>query len=144
MAVACGVAVGVERQLRGKPAGMRTSALICLGSTLFVSLGVGLDPSHTDQSRVLGQVVTGVGFLGAGVILTRQGIILGMTSASVIWILAAIGCAIGVERYAAAGAVTLVTLLILAGLHLIETRIERLRTGVHTHDHEGPRSTYPE
>jgi putative Mg2+ transporter-C (MgtC) family protein len=83
VALTCGAAIGFERQLRGKPAGMRTSMLVCLGTLMFVRLGVSLEGPHVDPSRVLGQVVTGIGFLGAGVILTRGGQVLGITSAAV-------------------------------------------------------------
>src|SRR5690349_2283794 len=91
MALLCGGIVGLERQLRGKPAGMRTSSLICLGTAMFVYMGVELTGAEGDPSRVLGQVVTGIGFLGAGVIMTRNGLLTGVTSAAVIWLLAAVG-----------------------------------------------------
>src|SRR5690606_18027030 len=86
----CGGVVGLERQLRGKPAGIRTSVLICLGTCFFVVLGSVFVGPGEDPTRVLGQVVTGIGFLGAGVILTRESNVLGVTSAATIWMLAAI------------------------------------------------------
>src|SRR5688500_9804511 len=98
MALLCGGIVGLERQLRGKPAGIRTSALICIGTSMFVYLGRQLEGDHGDPARVVGQVVTGIGFLGAGVIMTRNGLLTGVTSAAVIWILAAAGAAIGLGR----------------------------------------------
>src|ERR1041384_5622137 len=89
-ALFCGGIVGVERQLRGKPAGMRTSSLICLGTMMFVHLGRAITNSEADPTRVLGHVVTGIGFLGAGVIMTRDGLLTGVTSAAVVWVLAAV------------------------------------------------------
>ena len=85
-AVLCGGLIGIERQLRGKAAGIRTSILICLGTALFVSLGASLPSDRVDPTRVLAQVVSGIGFLGGGVILARKGLIVGVTSAAVIWV----------------------------------------------------------
>ncbi len=93
VSVICGGIIGLERQIRGKPAGIRTSILICLGTEVFVSYGTSL-PSG-DQYRVLAQVVTGVGFLGAGLMISQEGTVRGVTSAAVIWVLAAIGSTIG-------------------------------------------------
>src|SRR5690606_39210715 len=85
MSMLCGGMIGLERQLRGKPAGIRTSILICLSTTIFIHLGLQAMGEATDTSRVLGQVVTGVGFLGAGVIISREGTLTGVTTASVVW-----------------------------------------------------------
>lgn len=73
----CGTLVGLERQLRGKPVGIRTSSLIILGTYCFLALGSVVSPQSADQARVLGQLITGVGFLGAGVMMTRDGHVLG-------------------------------------------------------------------
>lgn len=131
VAVLAGAVVGVERQLRGKPAGMRTSILICLGTAVFVSLGVEVQGEHADPTRVVGQVVTGIGFLGAGVILTRDGMVHGVTSAAVIWILAGIGSAVGFGRYGEALALTAVALVVLVGIEWAENAFGALRRGVH-------------
>ena len=132
MALLCGGLVGLERQLRGKPAGMRTSSLICLGTTLFVYLGLGISGTGGgDSTRVIGQVVTGVGFLGAGVIMTRNGLVTGVTSAAVVWVLAAIGASIGAGRFAAAFAVSVVTVVVLVGVEALEHVFSALRRGVH-------------
>lgn len=124
-ALLCGGAIGLERQLRGKAAGVRTSSLICVGTSMFVAMGATIAPERADPTRVLGQVVTGIGFLGAGVILTREGRILGVTTAAVIWILAAIGCLIGMDRLAGAIVITMVTLVILLGVEGVENLLER-------------------
>lgn len=131
VAGACGSMLGLERQLRGKPAGIRTSMLVCVGTMMFVRLGVELAGPQTDPTRVLGQVVTGIGFLGAGVILTRDGAIRGMTSASVIWLLAAVGAAVGLDRPAAAIAMSLGALGVLLGVSVLERAFSALRRGVH-------------
>ena len=90
-AILCGLIIGLERQLSDKPAGIRTSILICLGTYVFVSAIQLVQGSDIDPTRIIGQIITGIGFIGAGVILTRGGIVIGITSASVIWLLAGIG-----------------------------------------------------
>lgn len=127
----CGAVIGLERQIRGKPAGIRTSVLICLGTCFFVVLGSVFVGEGADPTRVLGQIVTGIGFLGAGVILTREGIVVGVTSAAVIWMLAAIGAAIGFGWIGGALALTAASVLTLIGIELLEASFATLRRGVH-------------
>jgi putative Mg2+ transporter-C (MgtC) family protein len=134
VALVCGTLLGVERQLRGKPAGIRTSILICLGTSVFIRLGSGLAAHGGDPTRTLGQVVVGVGFLGGGVILTHGGHIRGMTSAAVIWLLACVGSAIGLGLYGQAIALTLVALLVLIGVQWLERTFRQLRRGVHAEE----------
>lgn len=126
-AVLCGGIIGLERQLRGKAAGIRTSILICLGTEVFVSLGASFGGERVDPTRVLAQVVTGIGFLGGGVILAREGLIVGVTSAAVIWVLAALGSLIGLGYLGAAIILTLVTVGLLLGVELLESVFRRLR-----------------
>jgi putative Mg2+ transporter-C (MgtC) family protein len=128
IAVLCGGMIGLERQIRGKPIGIRTSILICLGTEVFIRLGATTGPP-ADPTRVLGQVVTGVGFLGAGVILARGESITGVTSAAVVWVLAAIGSAIGLDYLAEAVALAVFTVCILIGVRLLEMGFKRLRGG---------------
>jgi putative Mg2+ transporter-C (MgtC) family protein len=128
-AILCGGIVGLERQLRGKAAGMRTSIMICLGTQLFVGLGSSFAGDRVDPTRVLGQVVTGIGFLGGGVILAREGLVIGVTSAAVIWVLAALGSLIGLGHLVAALILTLVTVGVLIGVELLESVFRRLREG---------------
>lgn len=130
----CGTIVGLERQLRGKPLDVRTAVLICLGTHVFIRLCVVISGEHTDTMRVLGQVVTGIGFLGAGVILTRGSHVTGLTTASVIWALAAIGASIGFEKYGAAIALSVMVLIVLTILEGIEGRMASMRRGVHARD----------
>jgi putative Mg2+ transporter-C (MgtC) family protein len=127
-AVLCGGVIGIERQLRGKAAGIRTSILICLGTAQFVALGASFGTA-ADPTRVLAQVVSGIGFLGGGVILARKGLITGVTSAAVIWVLAALGAMIGLGHLAATIVLTLVTLAILIGVELLESAFRRLKQG---------------
>lgn len=127
----CGGLIGLERQVRGKPAGIRTSVLICLGTCVFIMLSGAFVEPGADPTRVLGQVVTGIGFLGAGVILTREGAVLGVTSAATIWMLAAIGAAIGFGWIQSALALAAVTVGILIGVELLEASFVTLRRGVH-------------
>lgn len=128
-AILCGGIVGLERQLRGKAAGMRTSIMICLGTELFVGLGASFAGDRVDPTRVLGQVVTGIGFLGGGVILAREGLVIGVTSASVIWVLAALGSLVGLGHLLAAIVLTLITVGVLIGVELLESVFRRLREG---------------
>ncbi|WP_337880384.1 MgtC/SapB family protein [Rheinheimera sp.] len=127
----CGAVVGLERQLRGKPAGIRTSILITLGTYLFVALSLSLQTALMDPSRIIGQVVTGIGFLGAGVMLTRDGLVVGVTSAATIWMLAAIGVAAGIGYYHTAIWLSVLVVSILTGVNLLEDASSALRRGVH-------------
>ncbi len=141
----CGGVVGLERQLSGKPAGIRTSTLICVGSYLFVVSGIPLAGDTGDPTRIIGQIVTGIGFLGAGVILTRDGAVLGMTSAATVWVLAGIGVLAGEERYAAAIFMALLTIGILVGVNILENLFISLQKGVHAKiTHLKRRKTDPE
>ena len=126
-----GIVVGLERQLRGKPMGMRTSALVCIGTYVFVAISRHVSTEWTDPSRIIGQVVTGIGFLGAGVILARGGAVVGVTSASAIWILAAIGVVIGLEFPWLGVKLAVLTVAILVGVDLLEHQFAFLQRGVH-------------
>jgi putative Mg2+ transporter-C (MgtC) family protein len=131
LAVLCGCIIGIERQLAGKPAGIRTSIFICLGTNIFISLGVAHSGGNVDMTRVLGQVVTGIGFLGAGVIIAREGLVRGITSASVIWTLAGIGAMIGFGHFLEAVVITVLTVFLLIGIGVLEYRFSSLRRDVH-------------
>ncbi|NOH64524.1 MgtC/SapB family protein [Vibrio sp. RE88] len=126
-----GLLIGVERQTRGKPVGIRTSILIIAGTYLFMSMAVSLSPNTLDQARVLGQIITGVGFLGAGVMMTLDGKIHGVTSAAVIWLLAALGLMIGLGYLQQSVVITVLALVVLFGVDKAENRIQALRRGVH-------------
>lgn len=125
VAVLLGGAIGLERELRGKAAGLRTNILICLGATLFTHLSIHIAGESGDPGRLAAQIVTGIGFLGAGTILHSRGAITGLTSAATIWLVAAIGVAVGVgATYEAAGA-TLLSILVLRALGWVEGALQR-------------------
>lgn len=130
-AVLCGSIIGVERQVRGKPVGIRTSVLVCLSSATFVHLSAGAVGTG-DPTRVLGQLVSGVGFLGGGVMFARDGIVNGVTTAAVIWILAAIGAAVGFGHLAGALMLSVMTVVLLVGIGLLESGVRALTRGAHT------------
>jgi putative Mg2+ transporter-C (MgtC) family protein len=127
LAIACGGLIGVERELKQKPAGFRTNILICLGSALFMWLSIHLVADLTglrgDPGRIAAQVVAGVGFLGAGTILHSRGHITGLTSAAMIWVVSAIGMAIGAGQASVAMLTTGLILLVQVGLGLVERRL---------------------
>ncbi|MCP4907202.1 MAG: MgtC/SapB family protein [bacterium] len=131
LSVLCGAVVGIERQLRNKAIGIRTSILICLATQVFIRLSTDLAAagSGVDPTRVLGQVVTGVGFLGAGVILARGGSVIGVTSAAVIWMLAAIGSTIGVGRPLEALILSVFVVAVLTEVRMLERAFKRLGGG---------------
>lgn len=97
-ALLCGGLIGFERERRGKPAGLRTNILICLGSAIYMMVGDLISYGSegvSDPARVAAQVVTGIGFIGAGTIIQSRGTITGLTSAAVTWTVAAVGLTIG-------------------------------------------------
>ena len=98
-AVLCGAIIGIERERKGKPAGFRTNTLICFGSSLYMLVSEFLlermGGGQVDPTRIAAQVVTGIGFLGAGTIIQSRGTITGLTSAATIWVAAGIGLLVG-------------------------------------------------
>jgi putative Mg2+ transporter-C (MgtC) family protein len=110
--------IGMERELHGKPAGLRTHILVSVGCTLFMLLGVYApvvfgDHILVDPSRIAAQIVTGVGFLGAGTIIRSVGSVHGLTTAASIWLVAAVGTAVGGGFFVGASFGTLIALIIL-------------------------------
>lgn len=130
----CGGLIGFERQMSGKPAGIRTSVLICFSTYIFASLSNFLVTDLGDPSRVVGQIVTGVGFLGGGVMLTREGLVVGVTSAAIIWLLAALGCLIAFGYEIHAVVFTVLALIMLYGVNYLERLVKHLNKGVHQRD----------
>jgi putative Mg2+ transporter-C (MgtC) family protein len=129
--ILCGTIIGLERQLRGKPVGIRTSALITLGTYIFIAASMLVSTTATDPSRIIGQVITGIGFLGAGVMLARDGMVLGVTSAATIWSLAAIGVCIAIGYDVVAIKLSLVVVFVLVGVDTMEDYSQVLTRGVH-------------
>src|SRR5690242_7650434 len=128
LATLCGGWIGLERELSGKPAGLRTNILICVGATLFTSLSFALSLGRGDPARVAAQILPGVGFIGAGTILPARGSVTGLTSAATIWVVAAIGMALGAKAYADALGTTLLVMLVLWGLGRVEDLVGRAAT----------------
>src|SRR5262249_36550183 len=95
LAAGLGAALGVEREYRQKPAGLRTNILIALGSSLFTIIALNFGRSGGSPDRIVAQVVTGIGFVGGGAILRSRTSVHGMTTAATIWVNAAIGIAAG-------------------------------------------------
>lgn len=121
-----GTLVGLERQMGRKPAGLRTHVLVCLGSTMFVLTTkhafLAFGGSSLDASRIVHGVVTGVGFLGAGSIMRTEGFVFGLTTAASVWMVAAIGVAVGVHAYFLAGVGTGLALIVLEVFRVIERK----------------------
>lgn len=123
IAIGCGGVIGLERETRGKPAGIRTNMLICFGAAAFVQLGAMLSGSVADPTRVLGQVIVGIGFLGAGSIIVNGGHVVGLTTAATIWVSAAVGSALGLGFYIRGIAWTVLCVFVLQGIGFIERKI---------------------
>lgn len=113
LAAFLGAAIGFERELRGRSAGLRTFAAVALGSCLFSIISYVVVPDGNETTRIAAQVVTGVGFLGAGVILRGQGHISGLTTSATLWAAAAVGMAVGYGLYVLAVVATILLVLLL-------------------------------
>jgi putative Mg2+ transporter-C (MgtC) family protein len=123
VAFLCGVCVGLERERHEKPAGLRTMVLICVGSTIFTLASVSPVLGGHEPARIAAQIVTGVGFLGAGSILRDRFMIKGLTTAATVWATAGVGVVVG-AGYAIAGvALSLTILITLVALKSIEERL---------------------
>lgn len=126
-AVVCGAMVGIERERRGKAAGFRTNTLICFGSALYMLVAEFvmqyMGTQGVDPTRIAGQVVTGIGFIGAGTIIQSRGTITGLTSAATIWVVAGIGLVIGAGFPWLGFLCTVIVLLTLVLLRKIEPKL---------------------
>ena len=129
LAAGLGAAIGIEREIRHKPAGLRTNILIAVGAALFTTVSVQLATAGGTPDRIAAQIVTGIGFLGAGAILHSGRSIHGMTTAATIWVNAAVGMAAGAGQFAMASVATAITLVVLAVLAPIEAHFERRAGG---------------
>ena len=120
VALFCGAIIGLEREKLEKPAGLRTLILVCLGSAGFTMAGFAFTSSTGDSGRVAAQIVTGIGFLGAGVILHPRGTISGATTAASIWVTASVGMIAGAGYAGAAVGLTLLVRLVLISISIYE------------------------
>lgn len=133
VAALLGGLIGIEREWRGRDAGLRTNMLIAMGACLFTIISIKGFPlqesSAKDTARVAAQVVTGIGFLGAGTIIQTRGHTKGMTTAATIWMVAAIGMAVGVEAYGLSVFATIITVVVLRFLRPVSKTIAHLDDG---------------
>lgn len=126
VAALVGGLIGIEREYHDKSAGFRTMILIAVGSALFTILAQILGGPEKETTRITAAIVTGVGFLGAGVVLKNGVTVGGLTTAASIWLVASLGMAAGAEEYALTGAVTLVALIVLWAFPPFERWLDRL------------------
>jgi putative Mg2+ transporter-C (MgtC) family protein len=142
LAAVLGGVVGFEREMSGKPAGLRTNLLICVGAALLMELSIEVAALanmenvaqgvefRADPARIAAQIVSGIGFLGAGTILQARGHVIGLTTAATIWVVAAIGMAVGAQAYVIAIGSTALVFVSLAVLARVEGMVEQ-RWGSH-------------
>src|SRR5438552_4092762 len=119
LAAVLGGIIGIEREMRDKPAGLRTNILICVGSTLFMSISTAFG-----DTRIGAQIISGIGFLGAGAVLHSHGFVLGLTTAATIWVVAGVGMALGYGMYLVAVFATAMSLATLYFLAFVEDKIQ--------------------
>jgi len=122
LAVILGSSIGIEREVAHKSAGMRTHALVALGSALFTIVSQALSGPYIDPTRIAAQIVTGIGFLGAGLIIFHNSRVQGLTTAAGVWVASAIGMAVGFRLYAISIFTTILTILVFVILWPIERR----------------------
>jgi putative Mg2+ transporter-C (MgtC) family protein len=128
LAALLGALIGFEREYKRKEAGLRTYSLVSLAAAFFTIISFysfsffNQDSVSFDPSRIIGQIVLGVGFLGAGLIIYRQTHLEGLTTAAGLWLVSAVGAAVGVKLYSLAIFVALLAVGIMAGLRIIEEK----------------------
>jgi putative Mg2+ transporter-C (MgtC) family protein len=129
LAAILGGIIGLEREIRDKPAGLRTNILICVGSTLFMSISTKVAQLlGGDPTRIAAQIISGIGFLGAGAVLHSHGFVLGLTTAATIWVVAGVGMALGSGMYSIAIFVTGMSIVTLYFLSFIEDKIQERKS----------------
>jgi putative Mg2+ transporter-C (MgtC) family protein len=154
LALLLGGLLGLERELRGHSAGLRTHLLVSLGACLFTLAGLmtgqaltGSDPSgiRADITRVASQVVVGIGFLGGGAILRHGNSVHGLTTAANLWLTASVGLASGLGFFVGASVTVAFALIVLVGLRPVERLIERFREhqGIHPDSKHEPEDSPP-
>ncbi len=127
IAILCGGIIGFERELKDKPAGLRTNILVSTGSCLFVIFGLHAARLYDEEAgRIIGPIITGIGFLGAGTIIRAKGSVRGLTSAATIWVVAGAGMLVGLSQFLFALTISLVVLVILLILPKAEEAISQI------------------
>lgn len=135
VAAGLGLCVGLERELLGKPAGLRSHTLVSLGSASFIIMGMSVlfgvaevtGEVQIDPTRIVQGVITGIGFLGAGSIIRTSGDVTGITTGASVWVAGAIGVAAGLGEFALASIVTVMALVVISGLGHLEPFLARWR-----------------
>lgn len=134
LAALLGALVGLEREFAGKPAGLRTNILICVGAELLTEASLGIASGfatheliRADPGRIAAQIVSGIGFIGAGTILVARGSVLGLTTAATLWVVAAIGITVGIGAYVEAIGATVLVIVVLFLIGLLEDRVLQAR-----------------
>lgn len=127
VATLCGAIIGYDREIKHKAAGIRTMILICAGCALFTATSILISEaiSNSDPTRIIAQIITGIGFVGAGVIMKNDDKIVGVTTASFIWCVSAIGVLCGIGAYITPIVITLGLLLVSRVFERIEKWIKR-------------------
>lgn len=126
VATLCGFIIGYERELKNKVAGIRTNILICIGCAIFTSLSFLLSEYYpsSDPSRIIGQIITGIGFLGAGTIMKSDNKIVGVTTSSFIWVVSAIGILVGFGAIIAPILISIVLVIISKIFEKVERKVK--------------------
>lgn len=127
VSILIGGLIGIEREIEHKPAGLRTIILVCLGSTIFMLLGLNFSELGFAIDRIVAGVITGIGFLGAGAIIRAKGEVHGLTTAATIWLASGLGLAIGAGYYSLAIIATILILVVLRLLGFVERAVTRDR-----------------
>jgi len=125
VSIIVGGLIGLERELEHKPAGLRTMILVCLGSTVFMLIGLELGALGSDLGRIVAGVITGVGFLGAGAVIRAGGDVHGLTTAATIWLASGLGLAVGAGYYLLVIIATVLALAVLRILGVVEHALNR-------------------
>ena len=134
LATLLGGLIGLEREFHGKPAGLRTNILICVGAALLMDISMAVAAAAVvgpaDPGRIAAQVVSGIGFIGAGTILVERGSVVGLTTAATLWVVAAIGLAVGAHAYVSAIGTTILVVVTLVSLGMVEDFVFKRRTSI--------------
>lgn len=126
LAVILGGLIGLDREIKGRPAGLRTHVLVCVGATLFTIISMSFVVT-SDPARIASGIVTGIGFLGAGAIFRSKDHVQGLTTAADLWVIAAVGIAVGIGYYTAAFAAIILVLLVLLGGTSFEHFLKKMK-----------------
>jgi putative Mg2+ transporter-C (MgtC) family protein len=144
LAAVLGGAIGWEREHAHKPAGLRTNILICMGAALLTDLSHGVAAaSGGSPDRIAAQIVSGIGFLGAGTIIQARGSVTGLTTAATMWVVAAIGMAVGFGAHVEAVGTTVLVLIALIPLGWMEGKVENGHAPERRRKAEGPEKKVP-